>query len=269
MLYLVRIVHAFGELCSALSLAMGPYTDAGPGSGQTREQQLTDGIPYMLRDPRQATTPRLVTRSAACASEHWPSRFCNNKCMLGHAAGGVSGGHICSTVLLLGITAPLCRRYSIKRMYPRKHVYLLTPMDSDLGDAPFVAKVVATSYPEQLHEELACVGLAPRLREPVQKYPGGTILCFLRHCILSCSSTREKDQQIGKICVACSVWWLWCFCMQQLLQQPWSGVLLRVNWLFSSVFSACPNCIELCHPLKLHCPVCNALPNLVHVSAQS
>ena len=146
-------------------------------------------------------------------------------------------------LLLLEITAPLCRRYSIKSMYSRKHVFLLRPMDSDSRDAPFVAKVVATSYPEQLHEELACVGLAPRLREPVQKYPGGTILCFLRHCILSCSSTHEKHQQIDKIYVACSVWWLWCFCMQQLLQ-PWSSVLLRANCLFSSVFFACPNCLS-------------------------
>ena len=65
MLYLVRIVHAFAELCSNLSLAMGPYADAGSVSGLVREQQLTDGIPYMLRDPRQATTPVLVTRSAS------------------------------------------------------------------------------------------------------------------------------------------------------------------------------------------------------------
>ena len=64
MSYLVRIMHAFGELCSALSLAMGPYTDAGPAFGQAREQQLTDGIPYKVRIPRQALTPHLVTRSA-------------------------------------------------------------------------------------------------------------------------------------------------------------------------------------------------------------
>ena len=65
MLYLVRIVHAFGELCSALSLAMGPYADARDDLALAREQQLTDSIPYMLRDPRQATTPSLVTRSAS------------------------------------------------------------------------------------------------------------------------------------------------------------------------------------------------------------
>ena len=57
MLYLVRIMDAFGKLCSALSSAMVPYTDAGPAFGQAREQQLRDGIPYMLRDPRQALTP--------------------------------------------------------------------------------------------------------------------------------------------------------------------------------------------------------------------
>ena len=67
-------------------------------------------------------------------------------------------------------TAPVCRRYNIKRMDPKKHVFLLTPTDSDSGDASFVAKMVATPYPEQLHEELSSKGLAPRLIEPVQKY---------------------------------------------------------------------------------------------------
>ena len=60
MLYLVRIMDAFGKLCSALSSAMVPYTDAGPAFGQAREQQLTNGIPYMLRDPRQALTPHFL-----------------------------------------------------------------------------------------------------------------------------------------------------------------------------------------------------------------
>ena len=62
MLYLVRIMDAFGKLCSALSSAMVPYADAGPAFGQAREQQLTDGIPYMLRDPRQALTPHFLHR---------------------------------------------------------------------------------------------------------------------------------------------------------------------------------------------------------------
>ena len=55
MLYLVRIVYALAELCNNLSVALAPYADAGPISGLAhRESQLTDGIPYMLRDPRQA-----------------------------------------------------------------------------------------------------------------------------------------------------------------------------------------------------------------------
>ena len=60
MLYLVRIMHAFGKLCADLSLVMEPYADTGLGTGLgtdqiRREQQLQDSIPYMLRDPRQAT----------------------------------------------------------------------------------------------------------------------------------------------------------------------------------------------------------------------
>ena len=65
MLYLVRTPYAFGELCSDLSLAMGPYTTAGPYSSMACEQQLTDSIIYMLRDPRQATTPSLVIQPAS------------------------------------------------------------------------------------------------------------------------------------------------------------------------------------------------------------
>ena len=64
MLYLIRIVHAFGELCSKLTLAMLPYTDSRPEYGLPREPQLTDSIPYMLRDPRQVTAPSLAITSA-------------------------------------------------------------------------------------------------------------------------------------------------------------------------------------------------------------
>ena len=112
-------------------------------------------------------------------------------------------------VFLRERTAPVRRRYSIKRMDPKKHVFLLTPTDSDSGDATFVAKMVATPYPEHLHDELSSKGLAPGLIEPVQKYPGGMTLGYLRRCLHpSCGSKHEKVQQIGKICVVCVVWWL-------------------------------------------------------------
>ena len=35
-----------------------------------------------------------------------------------------------------------------------------------------MAKVVATPYPWQLHEELSTLGLAPKLVTPVEGYPG-------------------------------------------------------------------------------------------------
>ena len=98
-------------------------------------------------------------------------------------------------VFLLERTAPMCCRYNIKRMDPKKHVFLLTPTDSDSGDATFVAKMVATPYPEQLHDELSSKGLAPRLIEPVQKYPGGMTLGSPRRCFHpSCGSKHERDQ---------------------------------------------------------------------------
>ena len=112
-------------------------------------------------------------------------------------------------VYLLERTAPVRRRYNIKRMDPKKHVFLLTPTDSDSGDATFVAKVVATPYPEPLHDELSSKGLAPRLIEPVQKHPGGMTLGYLRRCFHPfCGSKHENVQHIGKICVVCGVWWL-------------------------------------------------------------
>ena len=98
-------------------------------------------------------------------------------------------------VFLRERTAPVCRRYNIKRMDPKKHVFLLTPTSSDSGDATFVAKMVATPYPEQLHDELSSKGLAPRLIEPVQKYPGGMTLGYLRRCFHpSWGSKHERVQ---------------------------------------------------------------------------
>ena len=131
-------------------------------------------------------------------------------------------------------------RYSITRMDPKKHVFLLTPMDSNSKDAPFVAKVVATPYPEQLHEELFCTGLAPKLREPVQKYPGGMILYFYAVAFnpLVAASMRSINTLARSMLPAV---YGGCLCLQQLLQYQ-SGVLLLVSWLFSSVCSAYPKC---------------------------
>ena len=70
----------------------------------------------------------------------------------------------------------MCCRLNIKELQPEKQVFLCTPEDADSGDATFVAKVVASPYPVQLHEELSSAGLAPKLMEPVQTYPGGVLL---------------------------------------------------------------------------------------------
>lgn len=162
--------------------------------------------------------------------------------MLGLAAGGVSRCYMCCMMLQLGRIVPMCRSYRITRMDPKKNVFLLTPIDSDLGDAAFVAKVVATPYPEQLHQELSRAGLAPELREPVQKYPGGMILCFPAPLLFippvaGCMKTFTILARYMLPAMHGG-----CFCMQQPLHCQ-SGVFLCVNCIFPSAYSACPKCL--------------------------
>ena len=61
--------------------------------------------------------------------------------------------------------------HDIKQLAWRKHVYHVTP--GPASGKSWVAKVVATPYPRQLHEELSTLGLAPKLVTPVDGYPGG------------------------------------------------------------------------------------------------
>ena len=131
-------------------------------------------------------------------------------------------------------------RYSITRMDPKKHVFLLTPMDSNSKDAPFVAKVVATPYPEQLHEELFCSGLAPKLREPVQKYPGGMILYF---CAVA-----------SNLCSSCCNIRVVSYCLS--IGFPLLSVLRTPN-------------VRALPPSQASAPCAQCLPSLVHVSAHS
>ena len=56
----------------------------------------------------------------------------------------------------------------IEQLATRKHVYHVTPKEGE----SLVAKVVATPYPCQLHEELSDLGLTPKLVVPVEEYPG-------------------------------------------------------------------------------------------------
>ena len=56
----------------------------------------------------------------------------------------------------------------IEQLAKRKHVYHVTPEEGK----SLVAKVVATPYPCQLHEELGDLGLTPKLVAPVEEYPG-------------------------------------------------------------------------------------------------
>ncbi len=56
----------------------------------------------------------------------------------------------------------------IEQLVKRKHVYHVT----DEEGKSLVAKVVATAYPCQLHEELSDLGLAPKLVVPVEECPG-------------------------------------------------------------------------------------------------
>ena len=53
-----------------------------------------------------------------------------------------------------------------------KLVFLCTPVDPTSEEKPFVAKLVATPYSGELHQELSDARLAPALLAPVQTYPG-------------------------------------------------------------------------------------------------
>lgn len=109
MVYLVRTIQALGVLvnsvCMELAAAHQPSKPPTP-----RNKQLTDGIPYMLRNDSN----------------------------------------------------------DIEQLVKRKHVYHVT----DEEGKSLVAKVVATAYPCQLHEELSDLGLAPKLVVPVEECPG-------------------------------------------------------------------------------------------------
>ena len=70
-----------------------------------------------------------------------------------------------------------------------------------------MAKVVASPYPEQLHEELSSLGLAPELMEPVQKYPGGMML-YLNTVLFPCSVVARcilLTVHGGQVCTARAV----------------------------------------------------------------
>ncbi|EIE24452.1 hypothetical protein COCSUDRAFT_61877 [Coccomyxa subellipsoidea C-169] len=62
---------------------------------------------------------------------------------------------------------------NITRLVENKHVYLSMPKDSSSELEPFVAKVQSTPYPWDLHDELAALGLAPKLLDGERLFPGG------------------------------------------------------------------------------------------------
>ena len=68
----------------------------------------------------------------------------------------------------LNLAVFLLCSHDIKQLAKRKHVYHVIP---ESGKS-WVAKVVVTPYPWQLHEELSTLGLAPKLVLPVEGYPG-------------------------------------------------------------------------------------------------
>ena len=94
-----------------------------------------------------------------------------------------------------------------RKMHFRKHVFLFAPVDSNSGDASFVAKVMATPYPEQLHEELSRTGLAPKLMQPVQEYPGGMTLRLCANAYISFHSSKHGNNVIRLhfCCLQCVV----------------------------------------------------------------
>ena len=68
----------------------------------------------------------------------------------------------------LNLSVLLLCSHDIKQLAKRKHVYHVTPEEGK----SWVAKVVATPYPWQLHQELSNLGLAPKLTGPLEKCPG-------------------------------------------------------------------------------------------------
>jgi len=78
------------------------------------------------------------------------------------------GGH--HLQICLKSCKPVCLlcSHDIRQLARRKHVYHVT---SEQGKS-WVAKVMTTPYPWQLHEELSDLGLAPKLATPVEEYPG-------------------------------------------------------------------------------------------------
>ena len=58
--------------------------------------------------------------------------------------------------------------HDTKQLAKRKHEYHVTPESVK----SWVAKMLATPYPWQLHEELSILGLAPKLITSVEGYPG-------------------------------------------------------------------------------------------------
>lgn len=71
------------------------------------------------------------------------------------------------------------RRFVITRLVDKKHVYLCTPADPAAGIKAFVAKVAASPYPWELHNELSQIGLAPGLTAPLGKWPGGVEVVYM------------------------------------------------------------------------------------------
>jgi len=69
----------------------------------------------------------------------------------------------------LNLSVLLLCSHDIKQLAKRKHMYHVTPEEGK----SWVAKVVATPYPLQLHQELSHLGLAPKLTGgPLEKCPG-------------------------------------------------------------------------------------------------
>ena len=64
---LVRIMYALGVLCEDLCIQLGPCADAegaAPSAAPPRLQQLTDGIPHMIRDERCVTSIYTMQQSS-------------------------------------------------------------------------------------------------------------------------------------------------------------------------------------------------------------
>ncbi|KAL3156578.1 hypothetical protein ABBQ38_000868 [Trebouxia sp. C0009 RCD-2024] len=58
---------------------------------------------------------------------------------------------------------------------------MASPTCSETAGKSWVAKVVATTYPWQLHQQLSKLGLAPKLTGPLEKYPGGVAVIQMEY----------------------------------------------------------------------------------------